>query len=64
MQSTFITPKPLSENARQMAQHKFDHVAKPLNSLGRFESLIPVLSSFSAVITASSGRASPSAAVM
>ena len=40
MQSTFITPKPLSENARQMAQHKFDHVAKPLNSLGRFESFL------------------------
>ena len=40
MQSTFITPKPLNDNARQMAQHKFDHVAKPLNSLGRFESIL------------------------
>ena len=40
MQQSFITPRPLSESARLAAQERFDRVAKPLGSLGLFESVL------------------------
>ena len=40
MQQTFIVPRTLSESARRAAQERFDRVAKPLKSLGLFESVL------------------------